>query len=323
MMSLPSLPDTPNNGTEDDPMNLRKLAHGSVIVAASFVLLALPVRSGPVPAPQAGASAVGHTDLRGTKGAPLLVETMESRDAIEERREASELRKGEAQRSLWMVLLAGGALVTAVVQALFFWTQLAMMKKELAGAEAAAGVAKAAADASVASAAALRGAQRAWVAAVGFEVLRCHEVIAVNTDGTEQPPRSGVMLSIKWHNAGQTPALSLISVNSGLVVRPPRRDQIPQFPFQAKQQPNSTTLVPGAAFTTGGFFIDDAVIADLRDERCQVYLVGQVQYKTIFDGNEHRRSTILYEIVFNGYESNDENRPKFQSRTVGHENVAT
>jgi hypothetical protein len=300
---------------------------GALVLAALCAApSASPIAATEQQAAQAPASSAEPADPRGTKDLPLLVETIEGADAAAERKDAAKHRAGEATRTLWMVLLAGGALLVAVIQALLFRSQLAMMKKELAGADASARVARAAAEASVASGDALRAAQRAWVAAVTFETLRAHDVITEFDpagDPLPVPPKSGVVLSIKWVNAGQTPALSLTSVNMGITQVPPKPDQLPHFPFHEQAKPHSATLVPHASFSTGGYFIEDATIALLRDEQCQVYLYGQVEYKTIFDQQGTRRSTILYQIIFNGYLNNDQNRPSFQSRTVGHNNIAT
>ena len=90
----------------------------------------------------AGPQAKAEPDKRGTKSAPIVVETLESpADAVEKKASAKH-REDEASRNGWMMVFTGGLLIIAIVQAGLFWYQLRLMRDATKEAAAAATAAK-------------------------------------------------------------------------------------------------------------------------------------------------------------------------------------
>lgn len=84
-------------------------------------------------------------DIRGTKGAPLIVETVEGPNDAAERDSAAKHREQEATNSRFTMIFTGAMVIIAVLQAFLFLIQLKLMRKSLVDTTIAAKAAEAAA----------------------------------------------------------------------------------------------------------------------------------------------------------------------------------
>ena len=141
MRRCQSSPEPVEDGTVIAPMSsptLRTLFLVLMVVAASALAQSLPAVPRPLvvgqPAQQ-HASAVqekAESDQRGTKSAPLVVETVESQSDADEKVDVARHRRSEATNNRISILIAGLALLVAFVQAYLFIRQLSLMRDSLA-----------------------------------------------------------------------------------------------------------------------------------------------------------------------------------------------
>lgn len=232
--------------------------------------------SGPQPATE--------SDKRGTKNAPLVVETVEGPSDAAEKKTAAQHRQQEASNSRLTRNFTGGMLLVAVLQASFFLWQLILLRASSAEARQVAEAAKISADAAQRSVISLIHAERAYIFAEF--VLEAWPLQSASGEGVKNA------VTLKAWNYGKTPAI-LTNVRASVLID----RTVPQALPEVEEQELPRAL--GVAKDTCHeirvpFRLMDSKEAMIRTNQEQLYCVGKIGYLDVF--NESHEAGFCWEL---------------------------
>lgn len=176
------------------------------------------------------------------------------------------------------------------------------------------------ADAARDSVAAYQRSQRAWVSHVAFD----HYPVDI-TDAPGGKPLSATSFSIRWQNAGQTPALHCKMCSELLVGGPPYKS-VPVFESGITPGQHGSIIIQGLSFRSPEEYLETEFIEKLKARECKLYLYGRVEYELVYpqagSGIAHPYTEVCVEATFAGTNV-ETNGDTFTFTPVGPQNTST
>ena len=279
------------------PLWVRLVIGWSGIILASHVV-ATQAASGPMSGVSGASAPIVSVapEVRGTKLNPLVVETAESADDVQDKVLAKEQRRIEIENNSLTTRLTGALLVVALVQAAFFVWQLKLMRDSLDDTNMAA---KAAMETANLAKEQLYLTQRAYIISPGIK-------LNVEWPGAHI---SNIDFFVTFENKGTTPATNvLVYVDHRLVPAADANDQ--SFTWEEPIQPAPGWLTPGVSMTTQAKRLSIADLMAVFNGEKAFILYAECRYMDVF-GKAHRVETCsrlelfinLLELPKNGRET--------------------
>lgn len=231
----------------------------------------------PVNSPLPAASQ--HSDVRGTRASPLVVETLEIPADAKDKRDAARLRELDSSISQWVMLLTAGMLIVAAVQACFFFIQLRLMKRSMKVAEAAAFAANRSVE---------------TMQDTARRQLRAYVTIDSAAIKFPEPGVPSVTVIVK--NAGQTPAHDLRHWIHQWIETYPLKVQLPLPPEGFVM--SASLLGAGAThemhITHPRPIVKLPFLDQIGTPEATIYVYGGINYKDVFGEQQFVRYRLMY-----------------------------
>lgn len=255
------------------PAHLLALVSATIVASAAHATSTPP--TAPLPLTDVGPrSSTLQSDLRGTRSLPLVIESVVSAEDVTEKREEAKYRAIDSSTARWIMLLTGGMLLVAVVQAIFFFVQLRLMRASMRVAQMAAAATERTVETMEDTA---RRQLRAYV--------------SVDRAWIEFPEPGVPHVTVIIKNAGQTPAYDLRHWIHQWIERYPLEIQLPVPPDGFVM---SSSLLGAAATHSMQLKHPSPIIRlpfidEIGTPEATIYVYGEITYKDIFGTQQFLR----------------------------------